>query len=574
MRFNDLIATVLNARADGTGSQAILWRQCVDLLAQFDTADAGMAEARELAEIARTLEVLRPRIETSQKMASVVELGHRLRSARLVRILLQDEPPVVAAAMTRARLADTDWAALIPQAGPLARSVLRRRDDLGPEAQRALALFGASDLALADMREVEEVVAARQPEPEPELELTQKAADPDPAESNGSQIRRIVDRIERFTSERQRKAVAGEVAGTMAEDRAASEAIEAFTFATDAHGTITAVSGAPRAAACGLEIGSSPLDRSHGPDGQILGAFRRRSAFRDGRLAIADGPLAGRWLVNADPQFDLRSGRFTGYSGQARRHGLLEQAPQISPVASDSSGAATGAPSEETSLRQLIHELRTPLNGVMGFAEIIESQLLGPVNDSYRSMAGSIVGDVHSLVDILDDLDYANRDYGRQRAATPGRVDLASLMDSAITRYALGETGQPSILLTRSTDLPALDLAEPVAERIVMHLVRALIACLGDEVLTVRCESHGDKLALTIDRPEAMRALTAADLFDSGYDYQAMSPHAPVLGVGFALRLVRRLAEANSGAFLCRPDHFLLLLPAEHQGVDGRSRQS
>ena len=70
-------------------------------------------------------------------------------------------------------------------------------------------------------------------------------------------------------------------------------------------------------------------------------------------------------------------------------------------------------------------------------------------------------------------------------------------------------------------------------------------------------------LCLAIDRPEAVEGLDEQALLDPGYSPQGDWPGAPALGLGFALRLVRNLAEAGGGALLVGPERFLLYLPVE-----------
>lgn len=583
LRFNDLITTALSGRAETARSRAILWRQCVDLFAQFD---GHGIDAAELDSLAAALEGMRGKVETEHKLAGLAELGGRLTSPRLVRLLLREEARVQVAAMRRARLADADWPALIADAGPLARSVLRRRDDMGDAARRALHAFGPFDLALADfsgMIEGEEALDAPTPPvaaPQAPLLASVTPLSP-PAPVEQSQILRIVDRIERFTSERQervgRPAALGDT-DTDADDGsdagiemptatpAPAQAVDRFVFMTDADGVIRSVAGAPRAMLAGFRFASPSLDRSTGPDGQILGAFRRRGAFREGRLTIGEGPLAGCWLVDGDPLFDQRTGRFTGYRAMASRASDHAIAPF---VAAPADTAPAGG--DSVSLRELIHELRSPLSGVMGFAELIESQLLGPVNDSYRTMAGEIVTDVRKLVDILDDLDFANR-ADRQTAPVPPRgADVAALLAETVGRIGPDAEGRARICLSDMPALPAVDVAPTIAERMIVHLVRALASCVGTETLDVRCRREGEALLVEFDRPAAMTGLSDAQLFDSGFEHVATAMDEPVLGVGFALRLVRRLARANRGALRVLPGHFALTLPlpagAREQGV-------
>ncbi len=145
MRFNDLLRTVLAHGGEGHAAAVTRWRQCIDLVAQYDVSGARSAHGLSDEDAQAVFDVLADlckRLGPEQRVASIIELGGRLRSARLCRFLAQDHPAVVTAVMTRARLMDEDWAAIIPAIGPLARSVLRRRADLGPMAHNALARFG------------------------------------------------------------------------------------------------------------------------------------------------------------------------------------------------------------------------------------------------------------------------------------------------------------------------------------------------------------------------------------------------------------------------------------------------
>ncbi|MET0361603.1 MAG: hypothetical protein ABW048_07620, partial [Sphingobium sp.] len=190
------------------------------------------------------------------------------------------------------------------------------------------------------------------------------------------------------------------------------------------------------------------------------------------------------------------------------------------------------------------------------------------VNDSYRSMAGDIVADVRNLVDILDDLDLANRRDRLAVASDAGGVDIAPLLADAVERLGRDGMGRARIRLDIESDLPTIDVARTVADRMIAHFVRALAGCVGGETLAAHCHRDGDRLLVDIDRPMAMAELSDAQLFDSGFEHVALNMDAPVLGVGFALRLVRRLAQANSGSFTVHPDHFTLMLPVPVQTAE------
>jgi signal transduction histidine kinase len=564
LRFNDLIATVLAARADSAGMRATLWRQCVDLIAQYDRADAAPALENDLIALSDMVECLRPDVEEPVKLAALRELGGRLSSPRLVRLLLIETPQVQIAAMTQARLDDGDWPAIIAGTGPLARSVLRRRDDLGLLTRQSLASFGASDMALPDLHNILQIPASTQNGAQASaqgdittgdrlIEIVQPVSPP----RDQDQIRRIVDRIERFTSERQERAirepsVAGETVVTPFPQ--VDTAPTGFLFTTGADGVIRTCDSAVRAMLIGLPIAKPSADYNMGPDGQILGAFRRRGAFRDGRFTIGEGPLAGCWLIDGEPIFDPRSGRFEGYRGAARRAVERDVAPLLRPSVIPAEPSA-----EEASLRQLIHELRTPLHGVMGFAELIESQILGPVNDRYRAMADDIVTDVRVLVDILEDLDLANRSDERIAPPQGAGTDAVALLRDAVGRL---DPAQSSILLVNDDSVPPVAVASIIAERMIAHLVRALAACLGvGEGLLAHCLCERKTVRIAFRRPSALAGLTDVQLFDAGFDQDNGSAMQPSLGVGFGLRLVRRLAVANLGTLTVSTDEIVLTLP-------------
>ena len=70
-----------------------------------------------------------------------------------------------------------------------------------------------------------------------------------------------------------------------------------------------------------------------------------------------------------------RSSRGCAAAGSAARAGTARR-PRTDERA-EPSRPAPATPAD--SLRQLVHELRTPTNAIAGFAEMIETQILGPV---------------------------------------------------------------------------------------------------------------------------------------------------------------------------------------------------
>ncbi|WP_230461474.1 sensor histidine kinase [Sphingobium sp. CAP-1] len=564
MRFNDLMQTVLAAEGHSGLGSVTLWRQCVDLLAQRDVADRSTMPQSEQDALLERLSVLQSQLSETQRIATVVELGGRLRSPSLVRFFANDRPAIAAAALTRAQLPDSVWVALLPQFTPTARGVLRGRRDIGPETRRGLEAFGSHDLVLttsrqdmigdSDMLLTAEMTAADPVAVEPPIPL---AAPSRPLAGGEYQIRNLVDRIAQFTSGRK----APDTAAPAPQDREAAEAAAPrnFAFETDSAGVILWIDQGPRAALIGLSLGDVALEGGSGPDGHVAGAFARRSGFQNGRFTIVGGAMGGEWRLSATPFFDARSGRFEGYRGQARRPYLHEVASEPKPSAMAIAGLSTD------SLRQLVHELRTPLNAILGFAEIIEQELFGPAGVEYREMAGKIAIDARHLLAAFDDLDLAARVSRGDGVNTPQLVDPALLVTQVATRFR--DQASAGIDIAMAPGLPQVRIDPVQGERMVQHLLRTLLSVAPDtEAVVGACwfqpDAGSGQVLLAVDRPSTLIGMEETQLLDPSYNGEGDWADGPLLGLGFSLRLIRGLAATCGGSLTIDPRRLVLAIPA------------
>ncbi|MBN8818836.1 MAG: HAMP domain-containing histidine kinase [Sphingomonas sp.] len=586
MRFNDLLRTVLANMSEGTGATVTRWRQCIDLLAQYDVSGASTANALDEGDRQAILDLvaqMRPHISLDQRIASVVELGSRLRSPGLVRLLSQDHPTLVAAMMAQVHLSDADWAAIIPDLGPLARSVLRRRADLEPLAEATLRQFGNVDMALTSLVPVEQ----------PFVDMVDDVAGAGAADSDTrdeadadeqSQIVRIVERIERFTEARTHRqdadTPADEISAAQPEPVVATDLeamdliptlpapVNAFAFETDVGGVLRLTSGAHRAASVGLSIGAPALDSRNGADGTALGAFRRRAAFQNARFTIGEGALEGAWRMSAEPRFDRASGRFLGYAGAARREYAHEGLVRTAAPEDGWSGLSAA------STRQLIHELRTPLNAIHGYAEMIDAQLLGPVSMAYRDMAQRILVDARSLLGTFEDLDLASRIERGDYRSHSEHLDLGSMLSAIIALFA--RAGESPVQFSIAPYLPKVVGDRAQTDRMLTHLLRAGFSALAPEEalsLSLDVSAAGTALELRLQRPEALRNLTADALLDHGDLVDQKLREAPPLGLAFTLKLVRGIATHLGGLFEIGPESFSLTLPVAAAADGDRENQ-
>jgi signal transduction histidine kinase len=574
VRFDDRLATVLARPVVRPADRVAQWRQLLDLLAQQDPD----AAARLSAEAFAWLDALRADVPVGVRQETARAFAGRMVAAPLVAFLAADIPLVAGAILPQARLTQGGWLAILPRLSPTGRGFLRHRRDLGPVIEAALASFGATDMQIAgetilvsarpdesdrvpvdavaapdrrlmlisDSDEGEGIAAHAEPVPLPPVQALEHGV-------GEGQIRAIITRIARFRKDRDSGV---RDLGANVEEDAAS-----FRFETGTDGIVRWLEGVPRGPLIGQTI-AAPASGRYGVDAQAPGAFRRRAPFRGARLVVAgDSTASGEWRFAGVPVFAAADGRFRGYRCTARRPRAderVEATPAMAP-------GLYGAGLDPDSLRQLVHELRTPLNAIGGFAEMIRRQMRGPASTIYRDRAQSIAEQAGRLLAAVDDIDVAARLETQRLDLQRATVDLGAMLSSICADHA------PAVL-RRGARLEcgvAPDLApvtgDPAALRRMIARLVACCAALADEQETIRVSLASPRpglIDLAIDQPRRLSGRAEEALLDPGYGPEGDAPDAPLLGLGFSLHLVRRLAAAAGGTMTIEPERFLLRLPA------------
>lgn len=533
-----MLGTVLGQPIGTAGALAVAWVQAADLLAQGRGGD--------LADRAyRFLRGARAYVPTNMRMqAALATVGSR-PPFRLMAFFAEDVIAVSGVFLSTVDLGGRDWEALLPMLTPTKRGFVRHRRDLTAEVRRALDAFGASDLLLSCSRALANNAAVPPPKPI-------AAADPDPAV--GVAISELVNRLDTYRREHSR--------GKGAEPSPIRA--EAFRFETDGCGVISWADGAPPKEIVGATLAAAAHGTHHGVDGHVAGAFRRRSPFRDARLTIGgDGSASGDWRISAMPAFTPLDGRFVGYRGTARR----PRPDEVAQLGRYEGGLPVGAIAPDP-LRQLMHEVRPPLNAIIGFAEMVEGQALGPVGAAYRAQAATIMDEGRRLLATVDDLDGVEPDADLSLRSSD-RIDAAALLD-AIGKRHRGKTQQDArFAIQVAPGLPLLTGDPIMTERMISRLLAAVIALAspGEHIGVTLDADAGGALLLTVARPERLSERDERTLLDPGYAPDGDWPDAPLLGLGFSLRLVRNLAVATGGTLNVDDDHFVLRLPAVTTGA-------
>ena len=510
MRFDDRLLTVLKLPPGDRHDSAVRWRQLVDLVARAGSNSASPVVVEALASIRADA----PNVDEPLRAAAARAVAALPLPFGLLEYFASEKLTVAAPVLAAATLEPDQWRALAALADDEGRGFIAT---LNPEARR-------------DQPGFTETLVEPGPAPAP----TPKVPAPP---VGGQSLSEVVARIERRRRHRRAMDAAGQAA--IAAPAAGSPTL--FRWECGPSGDIAWVEGAPRGALIGRSMAKG--NGEDGVDQEAVRAFAMRAPFRDSALRIGgDGPVAGQWKVSGVPAFDPSDGRFAGYRGIA----LREDAP----------AQYAALPSEfladPDSLRELVHEIKTPLNAIIGFAEIIDGQFLGPADRRYRQRATDIVGHAQLLVAAIDDLDFAAKVHSDKSGGMP-RVDLTELIEHGAEslRALVAEYGI-ELEISRG-ERPCIAAVEPeLADRLVARLVSALAErAETTESLRLSLDRTGDRCRVAVGRPAALRGLSDAQLFAAG------PPVANAEGKdaedGFALRLIRGLARIAGGDLVASP---------------------
>jgi hypothetical protein len=489
VRFDDRLKTVLAQPAHSSHDLAVRWRQLVELAARMPADGDRALLDQAISEIRSGASAVEERVRSAAALA-VAPLP---LPVELVAAFASDRLNVAAPILAGARLTALEW------------------KDVGAAASEDCRAF---------------ISTMRMDHP-PQRAVASPAADhsaPIPS------ISEVVARIERLRQLRDEP--------ELAPATGPGEQPSLFRWECNEAGEIEWVEGAPRGALVGQSI--AQRGSGGGVDRTVERAFASRTPFHDGLLELpCDSAIGGSWKIGGIPAFDRANGRFAGYRGVAERVELAAPGP--------------AGPPDPDALRELAHEIKTPLNAIIGFAEIITGEYLGPAGSAYRERAGEIVAQARLLLSAIEDLDFAARLRSTQDSQA-ARTNLGELVERLVASLRQSASDQGVWIDAARTRGGIIAAIQPeVAERLILRMCDAVVdrADDGERLrLTLDCDSA--HCIVSITRPHALNDLPDDQLFGSADD--AMSP-------AFPLRLARGLAQTAGTSMFASEDRIGLLFP-------------
>ncbi|MEC9345088.1 MAG: ATP-binding protein [Pseudomonadota bacterium] len=272
--------------------------------------------------------------------------------------------------------------------------------------------------------------------------------------------------------------------------------------------------------------------------------WRTRSGFRDISLTFA-GRRGTRTFSVSQVAITDDAGRFTGMRGVCRDVTQLIRARATTLAALERAEQANSARS--SFIANMSHELRTPLNAIIGFANVMATELMGPMqNPRYKSYARDIADSGEHLLSLVNDiLDLSKIDADRY-VLSPEQLDLAEEVHRAVN-LAAGDRAGTRLRVHVAADMPPLLADRRAFRQMLLNLVGNAVKFSGPTDAIEIGVRIGENGAVIVEIRDEGRGIRPEDIervlepFGRAHDTDAIP------GTGLGLPLTARLVELHGG---------------------------
>lgn len=257
--------------------------------------------------------------------------------------------------------------------------------------------------------------------------------------------------------------------------------------------------------------------------------------YKDDPQAVVEHILALDKIMNLDMQLGIQS-YYIHYEGTMDK--LRELNLKIE--------AASTAKSQF--LANMSHEFRTPLNAIIGFTEVLQDQIPGPLNAEQLEYLGDIHDGGQLLLRLINDvLDLSKVEAGRLELFYETFPIAQTVRETITTLRGLAEKKGLSIQLNLPPDLGLITADHIRFKQILYNLLSNAVKFTDQGSVTVSALLEDRQLHLTVaDTGIGIRAEDMDRIFIefSQVDDSHARRHE---GTGLGLALSKQLAEAHGG---------------------------
>lgn len=198
-------------------------------------------------------------------------------------------------------------------------------------------------------------------------------------------------------------------------------------------------------------------------------------------------------------------------------------------------------------LAQMSHELRTPLNAVIGFSELIASNVAGPTTDKQQEYLGDVLSAGKHLLSLINDILEISRLEAGKYVVSPTLLDVTGVARRALEMLS-PQASQQGVLLRPA---PVASIWITTDER---ALTQVLVNLLSNAIKFtnrggfVGIELAETEMSVTISVSDSGIGMDAETLVKIGAPFfQAQHAYRNADGTGLGLSIVLALVKANGG---------------------------
>ena len=202
-------------------------------------------------------------------------------------------------------------------------------------------------------------------------------------------------------------------------------------------------------------------------------------------------------------------------------------------------------------LAAMHHNFKTPLNGILGYSEVIMTEMLGPIGKStYKEYASDIHGAGQELLELIDNLLELKELETTEFELHEEKFDLISLLKNCVNKFKKAANKKNIVVeVSYILNFPAIYGDKTRLQKSIEAIIDNAIKFTPKEGkinVSLYTDSIGNSIISCSDNGKGMTAQEITKAFS--YDTQLDDIYSdPSTGIGFGICYVKKLIEKHGG---------------------------